>query len=44
MDKSTNPELLNFILESISLIKRRFKDINASDDFLHSDEGLDKLD
>ncbi len=44
MDKSTNPELLDFILESISLIKRRFKDIDTSDDFLHSDEGLDKLD
>jgi len=44
MDKSTNPELLDFILESISLIKRRFKDINISDDFLYSDEGLDKLD
>ena len=44
MDKATTKELLKFILESIALIKRRFKSINAIDDFLNSDEGLDKLD
>jgi uncharacterized protein with HEPN domain len=44
MDKTSTLELLQFILQSIKLIKRRFKDINTSDDFLFSDEGLDKLD
>jgi len=44
MDKSTTLELLQFILQSIELIKRRFKNINSSDDFLFSNEGLDKLD
>jgi len=44
MDKATTKELLKFILESIALIKRRFKNIKSSDDFLDSDEGLDRLD
>ena len=44
MDKSTTIELIDFILESISLINRRFKSIKSSEDFLDSDEGLDKLD
>jgi uncharacterized protein with HEPN domain len=44
MDKATTRELLKFILESIALIKRRFKNIKSSDDFLDSDEGLDRLD
>ena len=44
MDKSTTKELLKYILESISLIKRRFKAINSSDDFLATDEGVDKFD
>ena len=44
MDKSTTKELLEFILESLHHIKRRFKDIKTSDDFLDSDDGLDKLD
>jgi len=44
MDKATTRELLKFILESIALIKRRFETIQSSDDFLESDEGLDKLD
>ena len=43
MDKSNVNELLKFILESISLIKRRFEGIHDSDDFLE-DEGVDKLD
>ena len=42
MDKSTTKELLEFILESLHHIKRRFKDIKTSDDFLDSDDGLDK--
>jgi uncharacterized protein with HEPN domain len=44
MDKSTTLELIDFILESIRLINRRFKSIKSSDDFLDSDDGLDKLD
>jgi len=44
MDKATTRELLKFILESILLIKRRFENIKSSDDFLDSDEGLDRLD
>jgi uncharacterized protein with HEPN domain len=44
MDKATTAELIVFILESLRLINRRFNDINSSDDFLDSDEGLDKLD
>ena len=35
---------LEDIIYSIKLIKRRFKDIKCSDDFLINDEGLDKLD
>ena len=41
MDKSTTIELIDFILESIRLINRRFKSVKSSDDFLDSDEGLD---
>ena len=44
MDKATTQELLKYILESITLIKRRFSDINGSDDFLATDEGIDKFD
>lgn len=44
MDKATIAELLDFILESLRLINRRFSGVKSSDDFLDSDEGLDKLD
>lgn len=44
MDKATKKELIDFILESLSLIKKRFSVINNSDDFLKDDEGLEKLD
>lgn len=44
MDKATIAELLDFILESLRLISRRFNGVESSDDFLDSDEGLDKLD
>lgn len=44
MDKTNNKELLQFILESISLIKKRFDGILNSDDFLASDDGLMRLD
>lgn len=44
MDKATTSELIDFILESLRLINRRFNGIQSSDDFLDNDEGLDKLD
>ncbi len=44
MDKSSNTELLKFILESINLIKKRFEDITNSDDFLHTEYGMTQLD
>lgn len=44
MDRSTTLELLDFTLESIRLIKLRFKNISCSDDFIKDDEGLEKLD
>jgi len=43
MDKSSTLELLEFILESIRLIERRFANIQSGDDFLTNDDGLDKL-
>jgi uncharacterized protein with HEPN domain len=44
MDKIQNRELLKFILESIRMIKERFKGIADSDDFLNTPEGMTKLD
>ena len=44
MDKATVKELLGFIIQSLNLIKRRFDPISKSDDFLDTDDGLDKLD
>ncbi|WP_295055883.1 HepT-like ribonuclease domain-containing protein [Sulfuricurvum sp.] len=44
MDKATTIELIDFILESLRLINKRFISIKSSDDFLDSDEGLEKLD
>lgn len=44
MDKANNKELLQFILESIFLIKKRFDGILNSDDFIASDDGLMRLD
>lgn len=44
MDKSTTKELLEFILESLALVKKRFQSIRSSDDFLQNDTGLEKLD
>ena len=44
MDKANLHELIKFIQESIALIKRRFKSIQTSDDFLANDEGIDRLD
>ncbi len=44
MDKSGNAELLKFILESITLIKKRFEGITNSDDFLHTEFGMTQFD
>ena len=44
MDKANNQELLNFILESIRMIKDRFKGVGSSDDFLYCKDGMMKLD
>ncbi|NCB48890.1 MAG: DUF86 domain-containing protein [Clostridia bacterium] len=44
MDKATTKELLDFILESLALVKKRFETIHSSDDFLQNDAGLEKLD
>jgi uncharacterized protein with HEPN domain len=43
MNKLTTLELLHFILESISLIKRRFDGIKDGDDFLSNDFQLMKM-
>jgi uncharacterized protein with HEPN domain len=37
-------ELLEFVLESIKVIQKRFLSIDTSDDFLKDDNGLEKLD
>ena len=44
MDKTDNTELLKFILDSIDMIRSRFTGISNSDDFLHSEDGLTRLD
>ena len=44
MDKSSISELINFILESINLIKERFEPIKNGDDFLFDNDGLMRLD
>ena len=44
MDKASLGELINFILESIKLIKERFEAIKVSDDFLANNDGLMRLD
>jgi uncharacterized protein with HEPN domain len=48
MSNTNNEKLvldtLEEIKESILLIQRRFKPINSSDDFLESEDGIDKLD
>jgi uncharacterized protein with HEPN domain len=44
MDKAATKELLEYILESIALIKRRFEPIETADDFLMTDEGIDRFD
>jgi uncharacterized protein with HEPN domain len=43
MNKLATLELIDFILQSISLIRGRFENINSSDDFLVNDENLTKM-
>ena len=43
MNKMTSLELLNFIHESIKLVRRRCKNIQVADDFLFNDTNLDKF-
>jgi len=44
MDKANNKELLQFILDSIEMIKKRFDGITCSDDFMYSEDGMTRLD
>ena len=44
MDKLSLIELLEFIDETITIIKKRFKSIDSIEDFLADDNGLEKLD
>lgn len=44
MDKLSIVELLDYVLESIEIIQRRFASINSADNFVSSDEGIDKFD
>ncbi len=37
-------EIIEQILSALQIIKRRFENINSSDDFLNTDNGLDMLD
>ena len=44
MDKVNNKELLQFILDSIAMIKKRFDGITSSDYFMYSEDGMTRLD
>ena len=43
-DRELAKEILRQIMTAANRIKRRFKDIHSSDDFLLSEAGIDKLD
>jgi len=43
MNKLTSLQLLDFVLESIILIKKRFKNIRTADDFLDNDDSITRL-
>lgn len=43
MDKKNTKEILEFILQSIELVQKRFLAIGQSDDFMKDDERLEKL-
>ena len=44
MNKLTTLELLDFVLESIEVVRKRFSGIASSDNFLLNDDNLTKLD
>ena len=44
MHKLSLIELLEFMKDSISIIKKRFSCIESADNFLSDDEGIEKLD
>ena len=44
MDKKDAKELLEFIIESIQVVKKRMKPIRSMDDLLDTEEGQEKLD
>ncbi len=44
MNKLTTLELLEFVLESIEIVQKRFEGISSGDDFLANDDNLTKLD
>ena len=44
MDKKSICELLDYILQSLILIQKRFDYITAVDDFLKDEAGIEKLD
>ncbi len=43
MNKMSKLELLNFVLESIHLTRRRCSGMKVADDFLFNDENIDKF-
>jgi len=43
MNKLTTLELIDFVLESIKLNRKRFADIKTSDDFLSNDDNVTKM-
>jgi uncharacterized protein with HEPN domain len=44
MDKKDAKELLEFIIESIQVVKKRMKPVRSMDDLLDTEEGQEKLD
>lgn len=44
MDKKNALELLEFIVESIQVVKKRMKPVRSMDDLLDTEEGQEKLD
>lgn len=43
-DRALQAEILAQLLEGVSRIERRFAGIKSSDDFLATEEGIDRLD
>lgn len=44
MDKKDAKELLEFVIDSIQVVKKRMKSIQSIDDLLDTEEGQEKLD